>query len=58
MTVSSREQLFHETAFIGYYFHWPEEQILQMTNLDRRRYCEEINHINKQINGEKNPFRI
>lgn len=57
MTVTSREELFQEVSFIGYYFHWTQEQIVDMTRLDRRRYCEEINRINRKINGEKNLFR-
>jgi len=57
MTVVSREELFQEIAFIGYYFHWPEDQILGLPRLCRRKYCEEINNINRKINGEKNLFR-
>ena len=56
MTVTSREELFREVSFIGYYFHWTEDQILRMPGLDRRKYCEEINRINRKINGEKNLF--
>ncbi len=56
MTVTGREELFREIAFIGYYFHWDEERILRMPEIDRRKYCEEINRINRKINGEKNLF--
>ncbi len=58
MTVVGREELFRELSFIGYYFHWPEQQILRMPHLIRRRYCDEINRINKKINGDRNLFRI
>ncbi len=57
MTVSSREELSQEVAFIGYYFHWREEDILRLPRLERHRYCEEINRINRKINGEKNLFQ-
>lgn len=57
MTVTGRAELFQEISFIGYYFHWAEEHILNMPGLSRRRYCEEINRINRKINGEKNLFR-
>lgn len=57
MTVTGREELLKEISFIGYYFHWTEETILRMSHLDRRRYCEEINRINRKLNGEKNLFR-
>lgn len=56
MTVTGREELFQEIAFIGYYFHWTEEQVLEMPCLSRRKYCEEINRINKRVNGENNLF--
>lgn len=56
MTVTSREELFQEVSFIGYYFHWREEEILRLPGPDRRRYCEEINRINRKLNGERNLF--
>ena len=57
MTLTGREELFKEVSFIGYYFHWTEEAVLRMSHLDRRRYCEEINRINRKLNGEKNLFQ-
>lgn len=58
MTVTGREELFQEVSFIGYYFHWPEEQILSLPCLARKKYCEEISRINRKIKGEKNLFRL
>ncbi|MDE6874927.1 MAG: hypothetical protein K2P87_10780 [Lachnospiraceae bacterium] len=58
MTVDSREELLQEISFIGYYFHWSQEEILRLPHLDRRRYCEEINRINRKVNGENNLFRV
>ena len=58
MTVTGREELFQEISFIGYYFHWTEEHILRLPCLSRKKYCEEINRINRKVNGEKNLFRI
>lgn len=58
MTVIGREKLFSEISFIGYYFHWSEDQILHMSHLDRRRYCEEINRINRKLSGENNLFQV
>lgn len=57
MTVTGREELYRQVAFIGYYFHWPEEDILRMPHLERRRFCDEISRINRRINGEKNLFQ-
>lgn len=56
MTVTGREELFQEISFIGYYFHWTEEQVLRLPCLSRRRYCDEINRINRKVNGEKSLF--
>ncbi len=58
MTVTGREELFQEVSFIGYYFHWTEEQILSLPCLSRKKYCGEINRINKKLSGEKNLFGI
>lgn len=58
MTVTNRDELLQEISFIGYYFHWPLEQILRLSCTDRHRFCEEINRINREISGEKNIFKI
>ncbi len=58
MTVTGRAELFQEISFIGYYFHWREEDILRIPCLSRKKYCEEISRINREINGENNLFRI
>lgn len=58
MTVTGREELFQEVSFMGYYFHWAEEDILRMPSLSRKKYCQEINRINRKINGEKNLFSL
>ena len=58
MTVTGREELFREISFIGYYVHWPEEQILKLPSLSRKKYCGEIPRINRKINGEKNLFGL
>ncbi len=56
MTILSREELFRQVSFIGYYFHWSKDQILGMPNLERIRFCEEISRINRKANGGKNLF--
>lgn len=38
-------------AFIGYYFHWPEKEILAMEHWERRMWCEEISRINKNVSS-------
>ena len=43
------EQLFEEVAYVGYYMHWPLEEILAMEHPVRRRFVEEIGKINRQL---------
>jgi hypothetical protein len=44
------DRLFQEAAYIAYHFHWPKEQILDLTHRERHRWVEEISKINKKIN--------
>jgi len=53
------ERIFQEVAFIAYYFHWPHDDIMGMEHRDRRRWCEEISRINRQLNDEpENMFDV
>ena len=46
-------------SFICYYFHWSMEQVMALSHLDRRRICDEIGRINREISGErKNIFEL
>jgi hypothetical protein len=45
-------RLYEEVAFVAYYFHWPEEQIMHLEHEDRRRWVERISGINTAINKE------
>lgn len=57
MTVVGKDELYRQVSFIGYYFHWPQEDILKMSHLERNRFCEEISRMNREVNGEKNLFQ-
>jgi hypothetical protein len=46
------DRLYGEVAFLAYHFHWPYEEIMQMEHRERRRWCEEISKINKQLNEQ------
>ncbi len=46
-------KLYEEIAFIAYYFKWSFEEIANMEHRDRRRWCEEISRINKELNSPK-----
>jgi hypothetical protein len=43
------DQLYEEVAYVGYYLHWPLDCILDMEHPLRRRFVEEIGHINRQL---------
>jgi hypothetical protein len=46
------ESMTQEVAYIAYHFHWPREEILEMSHLERHRWVQEIARINQQINEE------
>lgn len=40
-------------SFISYYFHWGSEDVLALDHSSRRRWCDEISAINKELNPSK-----
>ncbi|WP_307394970.1 DUF6760 family protein [Bacillus horti] len=53
--------MYEEVGFIAYYFHWSQEEIMNMEHRDRRKWCDEISKINRNVNGveeKKNPFDV
>ena len=47
------ESIFKEVAFVTYHFHWPKEQILDMSHRERHSWVKEINRINDRINTSR-----
>jgi hypothetical protein len=47
------ERLYEEIAFIAYYFHWSYQDLMEMDHRERRRWCEEISRINRQLEAER-----
>lgn len=48
-------------AFIAYYFHWPQDQIMHLEHRERKKWCDEISVINRKVSGEsekKNIFDV
>lgn len=48
-------------AFISYYFHWGNEDVMRLDHKNRRRWCKEISSINASLTPseskkEKNIF--
>jgi hypothetical protein len=53
------DELYEEMAFIAYHFHWPRTELMTLEHGERRRWCEEISAINRQLSGTpSNPFEI
>ena len=46
------DRLFEEIAYIAYHFHWSLDDILDLEHSLRRRFVEEIGHINQRLNDE------
>ncbi|WP_199185550.1 DUF6760 family protein [Streptomyces carminius] len=44
------DRLYEEAAYIAYHFHWPREQILDLTHAERIRWVREIARINTRVN--------
>lgn len=45
--------LLEEVAFIAYYLHWPQAEIMAMEHADRRAWVERISAINQRINADE-----
>lgn len=46
-------------TFIAYYFHWSHQEVMSLEHRVRRRYCDEISAIHKQMDkGSKNLFDV
>lgn len=48
------DELYREIAFVAYYNHWSQDEIMNMDHNIRRRWCAEISEINKNLNPSKN----
>lgn len=46
------ERIYEEVAFIAYHFHWSHDEIMQMPHDERKRWCQQVNRINRNINQE------
>jgi hypothetical protein len=47
------DRLYEEVAFIGYYLHWPHDQLMQMPHAERKRWCNEVSKINQNLSEKK-----
>ncbi len=37
-------------AYLAYYLHWPQDQLLNMEHRERLRWVEEVSSINQRLN--------
>jgi hypothetical protein len=44
------ERIYREVAFIAYYFHWSHDEVMLMPHRERKKWCDEISRINKELN--------
>lgn len=43
-------------AFISYYFHWSQQDVMTMEHQVRREWCDEITKINTKVNENAKTF--
>ena len=49
-----QDRLYKEMAFLAYYLHWSQDELMNMDHRERRRWCSEISTINKKLSGDEN----
>jgi len=49
----SLDKIYEEVAFIAYYFHWSEKEILQLPHWERIKWCEKISNIHQKSDDKK-----
>jgi hypothetical protein len=49
--------LTQEVAYVAYHFHWPKDEIMEMSHLERHNWVKEISRINQEINDSETTTR-
>ena len=39
-------------AFLSYYLHWSNDEVMKLDHLERRRWCRQVSEINRKLSGE------
>lgn len=50
MTGYPSDLLYEEVAFVGYYLHWPYQQIMALDHRERQRWVSEVSRVNQRLN--------
>lgn len=59
MSLYPQERLYQEMAFLAYYLHWSNEDLMELDHWERRRWCREVSAINKKLSGnEQKTFEL
>jgi hypothetical protein len=51
------DRLFEEVAYLGYYLHWPYDQIMQLDHLERQRWVAEVGRIHERLREQADDLR-
>nr|WP_300129569.1 DUF6760 family protein [uncultured Butyricicoccus sp.] len=49
-----QERLYQEMTFLAYYLHWSRNEVMQLSHLERRRWCQEVSAVNQKLSGTEN----
>lgn len=47
------DRLHEEVAYLGYYLHWPYDQIMRMEHRERQRWVAEVARMNERITTDQ-----
>ena len=51
MALYPQERLYQEMAFLAYYLHWSNEDLMELDHWERRRWGREVSAIHKKLSG-------
>lgn len=43
--------MYQEMAFLAYYLHWSNDELMALDHRERRRWCREVSAINQKLSG-------
>lgn len=49
MTGYPLDELYREVAFLAYYLHWSHAELMALPHEERRRFCQEVSRINREL---------
>lgn len=52
LTLYPKDRLYQEMAFLAYYLHWSNGDLMDLDHWERRRWCREVSAINKKLSGD------